>query len=141
MHLLNRSCPDLKPENILIDAGGHITLVDFGLSKLMLTVRSGRTYTLCGTLDYMAPEVLQNSGHDEGVDWWSLGNVLYEVLTGLPPFYCHGDDLKTVERVLKRKIAWNTKQVAGNVRCVDALPAPLPCHQHRRHRHDQLVNT
>ena len=63
-------------------------------------------YTLCGTLDYMAPEVLQNKGHDEACDWWSLGNVCFELLTGLPPFYCQNDDIETVEKIMNRKIKW-----------------------------------
>ena len=120
---------DLKPENILIDHQGHLTLVDFGLSKLLgHASSSGKTYTLCGTLDYMAPEVLQNRGHDEGADWWSFGNVLYEILTGLPPFYCQGDDLKTAERAIKRKIIWNDKYVTANARdLIDKLLQVDPC--------------
>ena len=106
---------DLKPENILLDAQGHVQLVDFGLSKIM---DAGRTYTLCGTLDYMAPEVLQNKGHDEACDWWSLGNVMYELLTGLPPFYSQNDDIKTVDCIMKRQIEWPTGKSAldGNAK-------------------------
>ena len=78
---------DLKPENILIDADGHIKLADFGLSKEgILNVASG-AHTFCGTPEYLAPEVLLRKGHGTAVDWWSLGALLYEMLTGLPPWY------------------------------------------------------
>jgi serine/threonine protein kinase len=78
---------DLKPENILIDADGHVKLADFGLSKEgILNVASG-AHTFCGTPEYLAPEVLLRKGHGTAVDWWSLGALLYEMLTGLPPWY------------------------------------------------------
>ncbi|KAH8701828.1 putative camp-dependent protein kinase catalytic subunit [Talaromyces proteolyticus] len=75
---------DLKPENILIDADGHIKLVDFGFAK---QVGNRETYTLCGTPDYLAPEVIHNSGHGLAVDWWALGVLIYEFLVGQPPFW------------------------------------------------------
>ena len=74
---------DLKPENLLIDAGGHMKITDFGLAKKV----TSRTYTMCGTPDYLAPEIIKNSGHGRGVDYWALGIVCFEMLTGLPPFY------------------------------------------------------
>ena len=80
---------DLKPENILLDSGGHLRLADFGLAKSGITGpgAEGGTKTFCGTPEYLAPEILENKGHGKAIDWWALGTLLYEMLTGLPPFY------------------------------------------------------
>jgi len=85
LHKNNMVYRDLKPENILLDAKGHIKLTDFGLSK-MLNSSKDKAFTVCGTLQYLAPEMFTNQGYDKNVDWWALGCLIYEMLTGKLPF-------------------------------------------------------
>lgn len=79
---------DLKPENLLLTNEGHIIMTDFGLSKEGLNSSDDRTATFCGTPEYLAPEILEGKGYGKAVDWWSFGTLVFEMLTGLPPFYC-----------------------------------------------------
>ena len=85
LHKLGVIYRDLKPENILLDKDGHVRLTDFGLAKQ--NISDNKTYTFCGTPEYLAPEVVTSEGHGRGVDWWSLGTLIYEMMNGLPPFY------------------------------------------------------
>mmetsp|Transcript_3043 Transcript_3043/g.10694 ORF Transcript_3043/g.10694 Transcript_3043/m.10694 type:complete len:367 (+) Transcript_3043:73-1173(+) len=77
---------DLKPENILLDKDGHIKITDFGLAKANVADNSS-AHTFCGTPEYLAPEILSGKGHGRAVDWWSLGTLMFEMLSGLPPYY------------------------------------------------------
>ena len=85
LHKNNMVYRDLKPENILLDSKGHIKITDFGLS-IILEDEDEKAYTICGTPQYLAPEVLLRQGYDKMIDWWSLGCIMYEMLTGRLPF-------------------------------------------------------
>ncbi|KAJ3109960.1 camp-dependent protein kinase catalytic subunit [Physocladia obscura] len=89
---------DLKPENCLIDAKGHIKITDFGFAKEVPDI----TWTLCGTPDYLAPEIIQSKGYGKAVDWWACGILIYEMLAGHPPFY-DDDHFKLYEKILACK--------------------------------------
>jgi serine/threonine protein kinase len=113
---------DLKPENILIDKTGHLKLTDFGFAKVI----DGRTYTLCGTPEYLSPEILLNKGininnwsyelyllhfnytnfnigHGKPADWWTLGVLCYEMIVGIDPF-SDDDPMMVYQKILKGKI-------------------------------------
>lgn len=81
---------DLKLENIMISGDGHIKLIDFGLSKVI--GQGGRTFTACGTADYLAPEVINNVGYGFGVDIWAFGIILCEMVGGFTPFHDPDED-------------------------------------------------
>ncbi|KAI5737364.1 hypothetical protein M8J76_012789 [Diaphorina citri] len=96
---------DIKLENILLDSDGHVVLTDFGLSKEFLPhEKDQRAYSFCGTIEYMAPEVVRcgSTGHDIAVDWWSVGVLTYELLTGASPFTIEGE--RNSQQEISRRI-------------------------------------
>jgi len=96
MHSLDVVHRDLKPENVLIDGQGYCLITDFGFAKVMTTAR---TSTLCGTPDYLAPEIVTGKGHGKGVDWWTIGILIYEMLASNPPFY-DDDPMKIYSKIV-----------------------------------------
>lgn len=99
MHSKNFIYRDLKPENLLISDDGYLKLTDFGFAKYV----EGRTYTLCGTPEYLAPEILLNKGHGKAVDWWTLGILIYEMNAGIDPF-TDEDPMAIYQKILKGKV-------------------------------------
>ncbi|XP_052087652.1 ribosomal protein S6 kinase 2 beta-like [Mytilus californianus] len=110
---------DLKPENILLDSDGHIKLTDFGLSKESV-FEEKKTYSFCGTVEYMAPEVVNRKGHGTAADWWSYGVLMFEMLTGALPF--QGSNRKeTMTQILKAKLGmpqFLSPEAQGLLRCL-----------------------
>lgn len=99
VHSKNIVYRDLKPENLLLDRDGNVKITDFGFAKRV----TDRTFTLCGTPEYLAPEIIQSKGHNKAVDWWALGILLFEMLVGYPPFYDESP-YKIYEKILEGKI-------------------------------------
>ncbi|KAJ3433590.1 non-specific serine/threonine protein kinase [Anaeramoeba flamelloides] len=101
IHNSNAIYRDLKPENLLIDTEGYIKLIDFGLAKI-LKKKKEKCKTMCGTPEYIAPEVLRGKKYSKEVDYWSLGTVLFEMLHGMPPFYSEETD-EIYEKILEEE--------------------------------------
>lgn len=99
LHERNIVYRDLKPENLLLCRDGHLRLTDFGFAKVVPET----TWTLCGTPDYLAPEIVMSRGYGKAVDWYAVGVLIYEMLLGSPPFY-HENQMKLYENIIHQPV-------------------------------------
>merc|ERR1711998_126823 len=130
---------DMKPENVLIDMDGHVKLGDFGLAKDNIWDPVSGARSICGTPEYMAPEVLNKVGHGSAVDWWGLGMLLYEMLTGLPPWYTK-DRQKLFQRLRYAPLRIPTSMSLDCAGCVSALLCRNPAERLGAVKTDDIKN-
>lgn len=120
MHSANIIYRDLKPDNVVIGQDGHIMLTDFGLSREGVKKADTGARSFCGSYAYLAPEMVRKTGHGKTVDWYLLGVILYEMLTGLPPYYADDKNI-LFENILTQEFTIEHANLNLSDECVDLL--------------------
>lgn len=126
LHERNIAYRDLKPENALIDNKGYCIVVDYGFAKVV----TSKTFTLCGTPEYLAPEIILSKGHNKGVDYWAFGILIYEMLVGQSPFYCN-DQMRLFKKIVQGKFSYPSSRPVTKA-ADDLIQRLLQRHQSKR---------
>ena len=126
LHDRNIAYRDLKPENALIDSQGYCIVVDYGFAKVV----TKKTFTLCGTPEYLAPEIIMSKGHNKGVDYWAFGILIYEMLVGQTPFY-HQDQMRLFKKIVVGKFSYPASRQVSEA-ADDLIQRLLQRHQSKR---------
>lgn len=119
LHGYNIIYRDLKPENLLLDHRGYLRIADFGFAKVV----DDRTWTLCGTPEYLAPEIIEQKGHSKAVDWWACGILTYEMLVGYPPFFDE-NPFGIYKKIVKGVVHWPQELDLGSKDFIRAFLNP-----------------
>eukprot|EP00808_Paulinella_micropora_P019559 g16848.t1 len=125
MHNKNIIYRDLKPENLLLGEDGYLKITDYGFA----IQTAGRTYTMCGTPDYLAPEMIACKGHGKGVDWWTVGIFIYEMLVGKTPFADNRGPNKIYDKIIAGNIEFPSSLSREAVSLIRGLLEPKPTHR------------
>ena len=112
---------DLKPENVVLDNEGHCLLADFGLAKEEVELNSV-SHSFCGTIAYLAPEMLERTGHNLTIDWYMLGVLLYELLVGVPPYFSTDrdtlfDNIRNGALLIPKKLSQEVRSLLVSLLC------------------------
>ena len=119
---------DIKPENILLEEDGYLKLIDFGMAKILK--EDENTNSFCGTPEYLAPEIITGEGHNKMADWWSFGTLIYEMIFGIPPFFC--DNVEKMFQLITKSDLRFPKKVKVSDEAKDLLSKLLIKDQKKR---------
>ena len=124
LHAQNIIYRDLKPDNVVVGEDGHIMLTDFGLSREGVKRSDQGAKSFCGSYAYLAPEMVRKTGHGKTVDWYLLGVILYEMLTGLPPYY-NDDKDELFNNILTKQLTFDDEKLSISLDCKEFLKVLL----------------